>query len=113
MRLRGGDQRQAVGRVARPHDVRRRAQRERGDDVGRVPPRRVDEHVRAARQLAPQPREVGDRAVGEDQPRVRELLGQVHGVLPERGDAAAGVDQDGAAALVGGATSSRTAARRG
>ena len=38
--------------------------------------------------------------MGEDHPRVRELLGQVHGVLPERGDAAAGVDQDRALALV-------------
>ena len=38
--------------------------------------------------------------MGEDQPRVGELLGELDGVQPERGDPAAGVDQDGQRALV-------------
>ena len=39
--------------------------------------------------------------VGEDQPRVRELAGQLDGVQAERRDPAAGVDQDRQRALVG------------
>ena len=95
-----GQQRPPVRRVARPHDARRRREREQRDEVDGVPPRRVDEHVRVRRQHAPQPREVGDRGVREDQRRVRVALGEPHGVLPERRDPAAGVDQHRHAALV-------------
>ena len=101
-RLRRADQRPAVGRVARPHDVAGRAEREHREHVGGRPPRGVDEQVRVVGQLAPQPREVGDRAVGEDQPRVGELAREPHGVLPERRDAAPGVDQHRRLALVRG-----------
>ena len=101
-RLRRADDRAAVGRVARPHDVAGRAQRERRQHVGGRPPRGVDEQVRVVGQLAPQPRQVGDRAVGEDQPGVGELARQPHGVLPERRDAAAGVDQHRRLVLVRG-----------
>ncbi len=51
-------------------------------------------------QHLPQPGEVRDRGVGEDQRRVRVALGEPDGVLPERGDPAAGVDQHRQAALV-------------
>ena len=68
------------------------------------------QQVRVVGQHAPQPREVGDRGVGEDQPGVGELARQPDGVAPERRDPAAGVDEHRhAPARAPSATSSRTA----
>ncbi len=50
--------------------------------------------------LAPQPGEIRDRGMGEDQARVGELARELERVAAERGDAAAGVDQHGQPALV-------------
>ncbi len=93
-------QRQAVRRVARPQHVRRRREREQRDQVGRRPPRGVDEQVRMLRQHPPEPGEVGDRGVREDQPRARELAAEAHRVLAERRDPSPRVDQDRHAPLV-------------
>ena len=90
-----------VGRVAGPHDVGRGREREQGDEVDRVPPRRVDQHVRVRRQHAPQPREIRDRGVGEDQRGVRVALRELHGQLAEGRDAAPGVDQHRHSPLAG------------
>ena len=49
----------------------------------------------------PDPGQVADPGVGEDQPGVRELLGELDGVQAEGRDAAAGVDQHRQRALVG------------
>ena len=50
---------------------------------------------------APNPGQVTDPRMGEDQPRVREVAGELDSVQPERRDPAAGVDQDRQRALVG------------
>ena len=50
---------------------------------------------------APDPAQVGDPRVREDQPCVRELPGQLDGVQTERGNPPAGVDQHRQRPLVG------------
>ena len=50
---------------------------------------------------APEPGEVGDRRVGEDELRPRVALRQLQRVAPERRDPAPGVDQDRHPALLG------------
>ena len=50
---------------------------------------------------APDPREVAHPGVGEDEPRAGERARQLHRVDAERGDPAAGVDEDRQLALVG------------
>ena len=52
------------------------------------------------RRGAPDPGEVADPGVREDQPRVGKVLGELDRVQPERGDPASGVDQDRQPALV-------------
>ena len=52
------------------------------------------------RHLAPEPGEVRDRGVSEDQPRVTELSGELERVAAEGGNPAPGVDEDRQAALV-------------
>ncbi len=65
-----------------------------------MPPGRVDEDVRVLGQLAHEPGEIGDRAMREDQAGVGELTRVLHGVRPERGDAAPGMHEHDALALV-------------
>ncbi len=60
----------------------------------RDPPGGVEQQVREIGGDAPDPGEVADPGVGEDQPRVGELAGELDGVQAERRDPAAGVDQD-------------------
>ena len=97
----GGVERLAVGVVARPEDLAGRHQAEEGDEVGRVPPGGVDEEVRVLGHQPPEPGEVGDRGVGEDEAGARIALRQLQRVAAERRDAAPGVDQDRHAALLG------------
>ena len=62
---------------------------------------RVEQQVGVVSGHAPDPREVADPGVGEDQTRLRELAGQLHGVEPQGRDPASGVDQHRKRALVG------------
>ena len=98
---RGRHGRVAVRRVAGEHDLAGRDQREQRLEVGRHPPRGVEQQVREIGGHAPDPGQIADAGVGEDQAGVRELLGQLDRVQAERRDAAAGVDQHRQRALVG------------
>ncbi len=91
----------AVRGVAGEQDLAGRHEREQRLHVGRHPPGGVEQQVRVVRRDAPDPRQVADAGVGEDQPRVREVLGELDRVQAERRDAAAGVDQHRQRALVG------------
>ena len=101
--------RQAVGRVARPHDLPagtsansaiRSAGVHHAVSMNTFGWSGSTCHSHARSEIA---------AVGEDEPRVGELARQLDGVAPERRDAAAGVDQDRHARARGRrATSSRT-----
>ena len=91
-----------VGRVAGPDDLPGRHQAEQRHQVGRVPPGGVDEQVRVTSGISRQSQARSLTArVGEDQVGARVALGQLQRVAAERRDAAAGVDQDRDAALVG------------
>ena len=65
-----------------------------------MPPRRVDEEVRVIRRDSPDPAQVADRRVGEDDPRVREAAGERDRVAREGRDPAAGVHEHGQPPLV-------------
>ena len=105
------------GRGAAPSSRRRRAsctgaslairiwpgrhQREQRLQVARRPPGRVEEEVRVGRRLAPDPGQVGDAGVREDQPQAGVARADLDRVAAERGDAAAGVAEDRQPLLVG------------
>ena len=91
----------AVGRIGREQDLAGGDEREQRLQVGRHPPGGVEQQVGVVARHPPDPRQVADRGVGEDDPRVGKLARELHGVAAQGRDAAAGVDQDREAALVG------------
>src|SRR5207248_4239205 len=96
----GRAERGTVWRVAAEHYLTRRHQRKEGEQVSGAPPGRVEEQIRVVGGIAPDPAEVADSRVGEDDPRVREPLAEVERVAPERGDSAPGVNDHRHPALV-------------
>ena len=86
--------------VASVEDLTGWNEREHRGEVARAPCRRVDEDVRAGRQLLPDPAQVGESAVGEDDPGLGVLLREHQGMQGERRDAPPRVDQDREPALV-------------
>ena len=69
--------------------------------VGRVPPGRVEEQVALTERLAPNPRQVGDRGVREDERDVRKGASEIERVRTQRRNPLAGVDDDRQAQLLG------------
>jgi len=90
----------SVGRVAAEEDPPGRDEREQREQVGGQPPRRVEQDVRVVVELVGDPREVGDRGVGEDERRAREALGQSQRIAAQRLDAEPGVDEHRQGVLV-------------
>ena len=90
-----------VGRVGGEQDLAGRDQREQRELIGGVPPGGVEEQVALPGGLAPDPGQVGDRGVREDQRDPRVGARELERVPSERGDAPAGVHDDRQPALVG------------
>ena len=86
--------RRAERDVGRVEDPPRRDVREEHQQVRHAEPRRVEEDVRVAVELAPDPREVAHARVREDELRARELRRELEHVRAERRDPAARVDED-------------------
>jgi hypothetical protein len=75
-------------------------EREQSLEVGGHPPGGVEEEVRVIGRDPPDPGQVTDPGVSEDQPGVGVSTGELDGVEAEGGNPASGVDQDGQCALV-------------
>ncbi len=91
----------AAAAAGRPYGVSeanrtlsRGREREQGEQVGGAPPGRVEEEAGVRRRLGPDPGEVGDRGVGEDQGSSRVALGEAEGVSAQAGDPSSGVHDD-------------------
>ena len=83
-----------VGGVAAEKEPPRRHQREQRDQITRIPPGGVEEEVGMGRNLLPEPAEVGDPGMSEDDRTVAMRLGQSENRRAERADAEPGVNQN-------------------
>ncbi len=88
--------------VGAEEDPPRWDEREQRPQVRGVPPGRVEVDVGVVGQLAPEPGEVGDAGVGEDDRRPAVAPGQIGEGLSKGADPCAGVNQDRRRRLCGG-----------
>ena len=91
----------AVGEVGRVDDLLRRDAAVEVEQVDRAPGRGVEEDVLAARHHRREVRHVGDPRVGDDQRGVGALVDELREAVRDRRQAAAAVDQDRHAPLLG------------
>ena len=94
-------QRVAVGRVGREQDLAGRHEREQRLHVGRHPPGGVEQQVGMIGRDAPDPGQVDDAGVGEDEAGVRVGAGQLHDVRARAPGSRGRRGSGSAAALVG------------
>ena len=93
-------ERREVREVAPEQELARRDECEEGGEVVRMPPRRVDEEVRMIRHDSPDPAQVADRRVGEDDSRLGKAAGKRNRVACEGRDPTPGVHEHGQPPLV-------------
>lgn len=86
--------------VGGEQDLAGRDQREQRELIGGVPPGGVEEQVALAGGLAPDPGEIGDRQVREDDRGTRERSRELERAASQRWNPAAGVHDDREAPLV-------------